>query len=189
MTVGISAPPGLSMRVSSRAHYGLRMMTELAKSFGQGPRSLADIARLEQLPLAYLEQLAGQLRRGGLIVSTRGVRGGYTLTKAPAQISVLDVVTLIEGEIAPVECVAHGYEAGMCARESECASRPLWIRIKRSIDAILSETTLAELVADGRLVESLLPVGDPATQPDSSLAASLPAGAEASDPIKETPHA
>jgi len=145
------------MRVSSKAHYGLRMMTELAKAYGRGPMSLAEVARIESLPLAYLEQLAGALRRGGLLDSTRGVHGGYVLSKPPAEISVLDVVTLVDGEVAPVECVAHGYESGSCLREGECASRPLWARLKRSIDAVLSATTLEELVADHSLVDAFAP--------------------------------
>ena len=64
-----NAPPAasFSMRVSSKAHYGLRMMTEFAKSYGAGPLSIAEVARVEHLPLAYLEQLASQLRRGGLV--------------------------------------------------------------------------------------------------------------------------
>ena len=161
--VGGSRPAPFSMRVSSRAHYGLRMMTELAKGYGGGPRSLADIARVESLPLAYLEQLAASLRRGGLVAGTRGVHGGYVLARPPQEISVLDIVTLVEGEVAPVECVAHGYEAGACVREADCASRSLWQRLKQSIDAVLSSTTLAELVADHRLVEVLAPLApDPA---------------------------
>ncbi len=98
MTVGISpaqrpdpsttareaaANTSFSMRVSSKAHYGLRMMTEFARAYGKGPLSIAEVARVEHLPLAYLEQLAGQLRRGGLVESTRGVHGGYSLTRAP----------------------------------------------------------------------------------------------------------
>jgi Rrf2 family transcriptional regulator, cysteine metabolism repressor len=145
------------MRVSSKAHYGLRMMTELAKAYGSGPMSLAEVARVEHLPLAYLEQLAGALRRGGLVESTRGVHGGYALSKPPAEISVLDVVTLVDGEVAPVECVAHDYTPGCCTREGECASRPLWLRLKRSIDAVLSTTTLEELVADHALVDAFAP--------------------------------
>ncbi|MFN2451088.1 MAG: Rrf2 family transcriptional regulator [Candidatus Dormibacteria bacterium] len=147
-----------SMRVSSRAHYGLRMMTELAKGYGRGPLSLAHVARAESLPMAYLEQLAGALRRGGLLVSTRGASGGYALARPPLEISVLDVVGVVEGEVAPVECVAHDYVSGSCLREGDCASRPLWARLKASIDQVLSETTLAELVADSSLVDSLAPL-------------------------------
>lgn len=145
------------MRVSSKAHYGLRMMTELAKAYGSGPMSLAEVARVESLPLAYLEQLAGALRRGGLVESTRGVHGGYVLSKPPAEISVLDVVTVVDGEVAPVECVAHTYATGSCLREGECASRPLWQRLKKSIDGVLSATTLEELVADHSLVDAFAP--------------------------------
>lgn len=158
MTVGISPSASFSMRVSSRAHYGLRMMTEFAKAHGDGPLSLAEVARVEGLPLSYLEHLAGQLRRGGLVTSTRGVHGGYSLTRAPEDISVLDVITIVEGEVAPVECVAHGYEPGSCAREGDCASRALWVRLKRSIDSVLRETTLAELISDRGLVDMLVPL-------------------------------
>jgi Rrf2 family protein len=154
-----NAPPAasFSMRVSSKAHYGLRMMTEFAKAYGAGPMSIAEVARVEHLPLAYLEQLASQLRRGGLVESTRGVHGGYALTRPADQISVLDVVTVIEGEVSPVECVSHGYVTGTCQREGECASRGLWMRLKQSIDAVLSQTTLAELVADQSLIDAIAP--------------------------------
>lgn len=149
------------MRVSSKAHYGLRMMTEFAKAYGSGPLSLAEVARNELLPLAYLEQLAASLRRGGLIDGTRGVHGGYVLSRPPEEISVLDIVGVVEGEVAPVECVAHGYETGSCLRETDCASRSLWKRLKDSIDAVLSATTLAELVADHRLAAAFAPLPEP----------------------------
>ena len=146
------------MRVSSRAHYGLRMMTEFAKAYPSGrPMSLAEVARIEGLPLAYLEQLAGQLRRGGLVEATRGAHGGYTLARPPAEVSVLDVVTLVDGEVAPVECVAHAYEPGSCVREGDCASRSLWQRLKTSIDLVLSTTSLAELVSDHMLASAFVP--------------------------------
>jgi len=69
------------MKVSTRVHYGLRAMTELARSYGdQRLLSLSEIARNEDLPLAYLEQLVGELRRAGLVEGTRGVHGGYRLS-------------------------------------------------------------------------------------------------------------
>ena len=158
VTVGISQPPSaFSMRVSSKAHYGLRMMTEFARAYGRGPLSIAEVARVEHLPLAYLEQLAGQLRRGGLVESTRGVHGGYTLTRPPERISVLEVVRTLEGEVAPVECVSTDYVSGSCVREGECASRGLWQRLKESIDAVLGQATLAELIDDRSLLTAIAP--------------------------------
>lgn len=146
------------MRVSSKAHYGLRMMTELARGCGKGPISLAEVSRAEHLPLSYLEQLAAQLRRGGLVESTRGVHGGYRLTRDPLTISVLDVVRVVEGEVTPVECLAQDYTPGSCIREGDCASQPLWQRLKRSIDAVLSQTTIGDLVADHSLVQTFAPL-------------------------------
>jgi Rrf2 family transcriptional regulator, cysteine metabolism repressor len=165
MTVGISqtrrteapASSSFSMRVSSKAHYGLRMMTEFARAYGHGPLSIAEVARIEHLPLAYLEQLAGLLRRGGLVQSTRGVHGGYSLTRSPELISVLEVVHTVEGEVSPVECVSTDYVSGTCSREGECASRGLWMRLKESIDAVLRQTTLAELIHDQSLLEAMAP--------------------------------
>jgi DNA-binding IscR family transcriptional regulator len=78
------------------------------------------------------------------------------------------VVALVDGEVAPVECVAHGYETGSCMREGECASRPLWQRLKQSIDSVLSATTLEELVADHSLVEAFAPEPEPAAQATAS---------------------
>jgi Rrf2 family protein len=158
MTVGISTSASFSMRVSSKAHYGLRMMIEFARAYGQGPMSLGEVSRTEHLPLSYLEQLAAQLRRGGLVDSTRGVRGGYRLTRRPDSISVLDVVQVVEGEVAPVECVSHDYVQGTCVREGDCASQTLWRRLKASIDDVLSQTTLQELVSDHALVDGFAPL-------------------------------
>jgi Rrf2 family cysteine metabolism transcriptional repressor len=161
MKVGISSAPALfSMRVSSRAHYSLRMMTEFAKTYGSGPVSLAEVARVEHLPLAYLEQLAGQLRRAGLLESTRGVHGGYSLTRSPETISVLDILSVVEGSVAPVECLGPEYAAGSCVRDGDCASRSLWGRLKTSIEDVMRATSLAEMIGDHSLLHDLGPLPD-----------------------------
>ncbi len=80
------------MKVSTRVHYGLRAMTELARSYRQGRLlSISEIARNEDLPVAYLEQLVGELRRAGLVEGTRGVHGGYRLARGPEAMTVGDV--------------------------------------------------------------------------------------------------
>ena len=135
------------MRISSRTHYGLRAMTELAKAYDQRTLSLSEIASVEHMPLPYLEQLVSPLRRAGLIEGTRGAHGGYRLTRPSAEITVGDVVRLLEGPdaTAPVECLAESYVEGGCTRESACASRPLWARLKAAFDAVVDSTTLADL--------------------------------------------
>ena len=135
------------MKVSTRVHYGLRAMTELARSYGEGRLiSISEIARNEDLPLAYLEQLVGELRRAGLVEGTRGVRGGYRLACPPSRITVGDVYRVLEGEVAPVECTAEDYLPGSCSREQVCLSRSIWDRVQQAILGVLDATTLDDLL-------------------------------------------
>ena len=135
------------MKVSTRVHYGLRAMTELARSYGEERLlSIAEIARSEDLPLAYLEQLVGELRRAGLVEGTRGVRGGYRLARPPSAITVGEVYRVLEGAVAPVECTAEDYLPGSCVREPVCLSRSIWDRVQHAILAVLDSTTLDDLL-------------------------------------------
>ncbi len=135
------------VKVSTRVHYGLRAMTELARSYATGRLlSISEIARNEDLPLAYLEQLVGELRKAGLVEGTRGVRGGYRLARAPQAITVGDVYRILEGEVAPVECTAEAYLPGACARETVCLSRGIWERVQLAILNVLDSTTLDDLL-------------------------------------------
>jgi len=148
------------MRISTRAHYGLRMMTELAKHAGGGPLSLSAIARTEHLPPAYLEQLVAPLRRGGLVEGTRGLHGGYRLTRNPAAVTVLEVVELLEGPVVPVECLAEHYRPGACVREPACLSRGLWGRLQSAVNSVLGGTTLADLLAESPAAPPAQGTGD-----------------------------
>lgn len=133
------------MKVSTRAHYGLRAMTELAAAYEQGLMPLSEIARSEQLPLAYLEQLIAELRKAGLVEGIRGVHGGYRLARAPREISVGDIYRVLEGPIAPVDCTTDDYLPGSCVVEDNCLSRSVWVRVRDSIEAVLDSTTLQDL--------------------------------------------
>ena len=124
-------------------------MTELARYYHEGRvLSISEIARAESLPLAYLEQLVGELRRASLVEGTRGMRGGYRLAKAPADTTVGDVYRALEGEVAPVECTAEEYLPGGCSLDDSCMSRSVWGRVQRAILQILDSTTLADLVRE-----------------------------------------
>jgi Rrf2 family transcriptional regulator, cysteine metabolism repressor len=135
------------MKVSTRVHYGLRAMTELARSYNGGQLvSISEIARSEDLPVSYLEQLVGELRRAGLVEGTRGVHGGYRLARPPAGLTVGQVYRVLEGDIAPVECTAEDYVPGSCMREPLCLSRSVWDRVQRAILDVLDATTLQDLL-------------------------------------------
>lgn len=151
------------LKVTSRVHYGLRAMTELAKAYGSAPLPLSEIARVENLPPAYLEQLVGDLRRAGLVEGTRGLHGGYRLSRHPAQIRVGEVVRALEGPIELVQCLAEAYQSGACEREPECLSRGIWVLVQQAIARVLDSTSLEDLCeAEGFPVRkqewTLLPV-------------------------------
>jgi Rrf2 family transcriptional regulator, cysteine metabolism repressor len=137
------------MMFSTKAEYGVRVMVHLANSDDDGPISLATIADAEGLPLAYLEHLVQRLRKAQLIESRRGAHGGYTLARAPGDISMAEVVSALEGDIAPIECITADADGVLtCAREGNepCPTKLLWTRVQGSIVRTLTEMTLADLV-------------------------------------------
>jgi Rrf2 family cysteine metabolism transcriptional repressor len=137
------------MMFSTKAEYGVRVMAHLANSDDDGPISLGTIADAEGLPLAYLEHLVQRLRKAQLIESRRGAHGGYTLARAPADISMAEVVSALEGDIAPIECINADADGVLtCAREGSepCPTKLLWTRVQGSIVRTLTEMTLADLV-------------------------------------------
>ena len=146
------------MKVSTRAHYGLRAMTGLAAAYEHGLLPLNEIARTEQLPLAYLEQLIAELRRAGLVEGTRGVHGGYRLAREPASISVGEIYRVLEGPIAPVDCTTDDYLPGTCEVETNCLSRSVWTRVRDSIVSVLDSTSLEQLRQESASVSNVIPL-------------------------------
>lgn len=134
------------MKVSTRGEYGMRAMVELSKRFGEGPVSLTAIAQSATVPPAYLEQLIGPLRRAELVTSTRGAHGGYELSRNPADIRVGDVYRVLEGPVAPMDCVSEVESDDQCPLIDGCATRVVWLKVRDSIVEALDSTTLADLV-------------------------------------------
>ena len=135
------------MKVSSRGEYGVRAMVTLAKHYGQGPMSIAAMARDSSVPTPYLEQLIGPLRRAGLVESTRGARGGYQLTRSPHEVRVGEVYRVMEGPVAPMDCVSEDLTQQTCPLIDGCETRPVWIRMRDAIVESLDSMTLADLIA------------------------------------------
>lgn len=135
------------MRVSTKGEYGVRVMVDLARHHGEGPRSLTDISLAEQLPLPYLEQLVKLLRDKGLILSTRGAHGGYQLSREPKDIRMSEVIRVLEGPIAPMICAPEGEMDVVCDRLECCSTQYLWARIRDAILHTLEQMTLAELAS------------------------------------------
>lgn len=134
------------IRFSTRGEYGLRMMMDLARQYGAGPRPLAEIAQHESLPAGYLEQLVGGLRRAGLLASRQGAHGGYELARPPAEITVGDVLRVLEGPISPMICATEGVTEQLCERQVFCSANLVWERVRDSVAQALDSLTLADLI-------------------------------------------
>ncbi|GBD18531.1 Rrf2 family transcriptional regulator [Thermomicrobium sp. 4228-Ro] len=135
------------MKVSTRGEYGLRAMVSLARMYGRGPMPLSVIAQDSAVPVAYLEQLMLPLRRAGLVVSTRGAHGGYQLARPPEQVKVGEIYRVMEGPIAPMDCVREDADEETCPMIDGCATRIVWLKLRDSIVEVLDSTTLADLIA------------------------------------------
>ncbi|MGD0021814.1 MAG: Rrf2 family transcriptional regulator [Smithellaceae bacterium] len=135
------------MKLSTRSRYGVRMMADLAENFGKKPVFLKDIAKREEISEKYLSIIVIPLRGAGLIQSTRGAHGGYTLAKRPEEISVQDIFNALEGKICLVDCVENPQD---CPRVGICPTRDVWSVLGEKIRETLNSVTLADLVQTRR---------------------------------------
>jgi Rrf2 family cysteine metabolism transcriptional repressor len=136
------------VKLSSRGHYGLMAMVYLAQRHDQGPTPIKVIAAAEDIPEQYLEQIFVDLRRAGLVTSVRGARGGYKLGHSPDTINVGQVVKVLEGEIAPVECL-HSTEESTeqcCTKTHNCTTKVVWEKLRDTMVAVLDDITLHDIV-------------------------------------------
>jgi len=139
------------MKLSTKGRYGVRALLDLALHQGEGLVLLKDIARRQEISLPYLDHLITPLIAGGIVRSTRGARGGISLLKHPQEIKLSEVIQLLEGSIAPVECVNH---PKICARSDLCVTRDIWGEMKKAMNGVLETTTLQDLVERQRQKEA-----------------------------------
>jgi Rrf2 family protein len=118
-------------------------MFELALHHGQEPLRLHQIARSQGIPGRYLEQMMVMLVSCGLVRSTRGRRGGFSLAKPPDTIVLSDVVQAVEGSLALVDCVD---DDKLCSRVDLCITHEIWKKVKEAMSQILDSITLADMV-------------------------------------------
>ncbi|MGB3367425.1 MAG: Rrf2 family transcriptional regulator [Acidaminobacteraceae bacterium] len=135
------------MKLSTRGRYGLKAMFDLSINYGKGPISLNIISERQNVSLNYLEQLMAPLKKAKLVESVRGKQGGYMLAKAPNEISVGDVLIVLEGELAPTDCVKE-FTGDECTNADCCVTRIIYEKIKKSIDAVVYSITLQDMLDD-----------------------------------------
>lgn len=131
------------MKLSTRTRYGMRALLDIAQHSGGAPVRLRDIAERQEVSLSYLEHIIGPLIAGRIMRSTRGAGGGVSLLREPDGILLSEIVSLLEGPLAAVDCVLHPQ---VCHRSGSCATRGLWTEMAEAMDSVLGSRTLIDLM-------------------------------------------
>ena len=137
------------VKLSKRGEYALRALIDfgLAQELGRPLLQVSELTAKEGLPIKFLEQILMQLKAAGYLESRRGKHGGYLLARPPENISVGQVVRLIDGPLAPIACVSQtAYERCSCPDEEHCGLRMLMLDVRNAISNILDRYTLADVV-------------------------------------------
>jgi Rrf2 family protein len=140
---GNSLNRGTSMKLSTRSRYGTRMMADLAKHYDEGPVQIGSIAKRQDVSVKYLEQLIIPLKKSGFIKSVRGPRGGHMLSRPPEEITVGEIVRVLEGGIDLTGCIK---EVDSCERSSNCLMRKVWEEASRAIYETLYSKYLTDII-------------------------------------------
>jgi Rrf2 family protein len=139
------------MKISTKGRYGLRVLLDIATHQDHGPVILRDIAKRQRISEKYLWQVINPMKAAGFVNSSRGAKGGYMLAKGSAEITLLDVISVLEGPVCVVDCVD---EPQSCDRSGVCVARKVWSTVEDSIKSTMSGITLKELVANERDLEA-----------------------------------
>lgn len=132
------------MKFSTKAEYGLKAMTNLAKKYPE-KKSLSFIAQEENVSEKYLERIIALLKSHDLVMSTKGAKGGYVLSRHPKKINVGEIIEILEGTIAPMKCAEVDFSRCQ-AVGCDCASRTVWIKLEKQIRKTLYAIKLSDLV-------------------------------------------
>jgi Rrf2 family protein len=133
------------MRLSTKGEYASRAMLELSRRYRDGAIHSREISKAQEIPPHFLQQILLLLKRAGYLKSRKGRMGGYILAKPPDEINVAEVIRVMDGPLAPIDCVSvMAHEA--CPMEGTCGLRWLWKDVRDAVAEILEKTTFADLV-------------------------------------------
>lgn len=131
------------MKISTKGRYGLRILIDIAQKSGDNPRLIREIAESQGISEKYVANLILKLKKQGMLVSTLGVHGGYSLNKSPKEITLLEIFEAMEGRLSILRCIEC---PNSCKKAKVCKARMAWRGINKKIAKILEDTTLAEIM-------------------------------------------
>ncbi|MCR5559967.1 MAG: Rrf2 family transcriptional regulator [Schwartzia sp.] len=143
------------MKISTRGRYALRLMIDIGMNDQDSPVRIKDIAQRQEISEKYLEQIVSVLNKAGFVRSSRGPQGGYRLARAPKDYTAGEILTLIEGSLAPVACLDT--PSNDCQREAVCPTLILWKKINEAVHGVVDSVTLEDLL---KWQDDLLPDKD-----------------------------
>lgn len=132
------------MRVTAKGEYATQAVLLLSLRYPEVV-TIHEIAQRHHIPLKYLEQILLELKRGGILESRRGVRGGYTLARAPEGISVGQVLRIVDGAFAESSCIHNEAMGGVCVEGQSCGLRQVWRDVQGAVERILFDTSFEEV--------------------------------------------
>ncbi len=139
------------MKLSKRGEYGLRALQDLAAHYGNNPVPNKTLAERNNIPLKFLEQIMLILKNGRIVNSHKGPEGGYTLARPPEQITLAEVIRLLDGPLAPISCVSvTAFEPCGCVDLEKCGLRRVMKQVRDVVAEMMEHTTLADLVVVSR---------------------------------------
>jgi Rrf2 family protein len=134
--------------ISQKSEYGLRALVDISINCDGNPVNRSEIAMRQQIPLPYLTQVLSALVNGKLLVSSRGPSGGYFMGRPAEEISLLEVITLLQGPVSPTYCAGTA-EDGDCERFDGCGLAGVWARLKSANEEVLGQTTIKDIIGNG----------------------------------------
>ena len=170
------------MKINTRVRYGMRAIMRIADAYGSAPISINSISETEEISGKYLEQVVSPLRRAGLVVSHKGVKGGYSLSRPPQEVTLLDVINALDVHPELVECVR---QPEICDRAPECVAHQIWCMLDSRLREFWRGITLADLMAEfhrhlanmpkDRAVDATFKTVEPTSLPRSAVICRRPA--------------
>lgn len=140
------------MNITSKGRYALRVMVDLAQHPDDGFVSLKVAAERQNISMKYLEMIISHLKKAGLVESTRGKEGGYRLTREPKNYPILEILSCIEENLAPVSCIQDG--TVRCEQADACLAIPMWKELDDITNSYLSSITLEDLLTGRKWVRA-----------------------------------
>jgi Rrf2 family protein len=134
----------VSVKISTKGRYALRMLVDLAEHRSSGFIALKDVAERQEISKKYLEQIVALLNKADILRTNRGYQGGYMLAQMPDKYTVGEILRITEGSLSPVACLTD--EPNKCVRGAECKTLPIWEGLEKVITDYLDSVTIQDIL-------------------------------------------